>query len=59
MVTELAHNSKIELDYHVESTSNIALARNKAVQSASGQYLAFIDDDEVPLNDWLLTLLKA
>ena len=59
VVTELGHKSKVALGYHVESTSNIALARNKAVQSATGEYLAFIDDDEVPLNDWLLTLLKA
>ena len=59
VVTGLAHNSKIELGYHVESTSNIALARNKAVHFGRGEYLAFIDDDEVPLNDWLQTLLKA
>ncbi len=58
-VADFAVNSTVRIDYYTEATSNIALARNKAVQSATGEYLAFIDDDEVPQKDWLLTLLKA
>ena len=39
--------------YWVEPTRNIAMARNKAVQSAVGDFVAFIDDDEFPVPDWL------
>jgi glycosyltransferase involved in cell wall biosynthesis len=59
VVDDFANSSPIKTTYYVEPTSNIALARNKAVGSASGDYLAFIDDDEIPTNDWLLTLLQA
>jgi glycosyltransferase involved in cell wall biosynthesis len=43
----------------VESQQNIALARNKSVQNAKGNFLAIIDDDEFPPNNWLLILYKA
>jgi succinoglycan biosynthesis protein ExoM len=41
------------IGYWVEPAKNIALARNKAVQSAVGDFIAFIDDDEFPVPDWL------
>jgi glycosyltransferase involved in cell wall biosynthesis len=59
VVNEFANNSSIEMIYCMEPTPNIALARNKVLSHARGDYLAFIDDDEFPANDWLLVLLKA
>jgi glycosyltransferase involved in cell wall biosynthesis len=47
------------VDYYVEGERNIALARNKAVASAVGDYVAFVDDDEVPVDDWLLKLYET
>jgi succinoglycan biosynthesis protein ExoM len=35
---------------------NIAVARNMAVQSATGEIIAFIDDDETPCSEWLQQL---
>jgi len=49
----------VPIRYLVEPEQNIALARNKALEAASGQFVAFIDDDEVPESDWLITLLGA
>jgi succinoglycan biosynthesis protein ExoM len=43
----------MEIGYWVEPIRNIAMARNKAVQSAVGSFVAFIDDDEFPVPDWL------
>lgn len=48
-----------EVTYDAEPVQNIALARNRAVDAARGEYVAFIDDDELPGNDWLLTLLAT
>lgn len=45
--------------YCVEPEQNIALARNRALENAKGDYVAFIDDDELPATDWLATLLSA
>ncbi len=52
-------NSKIEIKYLCEPEQNIALARNKAVQNVNGNFIAFIDDDEIPIDRWLLNLYKT
>jgi succinoglycan biosynthesis protein ExoM len=51
--------SGIETTYAVEPEQNIALARNRALANARGEYVALIDDDEFPVSDWLLRLLAA
>lgn len=59
IVEETRKDSGITIDYYCEAEQNIALARNKAVQNASGDYLAFIDDDEIPCRKWLLNLYQS
>jgi len=56
---EFASASNMFVQYLVEARQNIALARNKAAANAKGEYLAFIDDDEIPPPSWLLTLFCA
>jgi len=56
---EFASVSNMFVQYLVEARQNIALARNKAAANAKGEYLAFIDDDEIPPPSWLLTLFCA
>lgn len=58
-VRRLQQSSDIRTDYFYEPEQNIALARNKAVENAEGNYIAFIDDDEFPVSDWLLNLYKT
>lgn len=45
--------------YCVEPRQNIAMARNRSLQNVDGEFIAFIDDDEIPAHDWLYTLLEA
>jgi succinoglycan biosynthesis protein ExoM len=49
----------LDVIYAVEPIQNIALARNMAVENATGDFIAFLDDDEFPAPDWLLNLLRA
>jgi succinoglycan biosynthesis protein ExoM len=58
-VREIEGSAGIVAQYCVEPRQNIALARNKAVENAVGNYIAFIDDDEFPQKTWLLTLYNA
>lgn len=58
-VSDFAGTSTIPITYCVEPRQNIALARNKAIENATGDFIAFIDDDEFPTKQWLLTLTKA
>jgi glycosyltransferase involved in cell wall biosynthesis len=58
-VANFAAMSAIPITYCVEPRQNIALARNKAIENANGDFVAFLDDDEFPTTCWLLTLFKA
>jgi succinoglycan biosynthesis protein ExoM len=49
----------VAISYAIEPEQNIALARNRAVATARGDYVAFIDDDEEPDRNWLSELHKA
>ena len=59
VVTEFAAAAGAAVRYCVEPRRNIALARNRAVQNAVGDFIAIIDDDEEPAPDWLLRLIEA
>ena len=59
VVREFALTSAIPIHYCVECQQSIAMARNKAVSNASGDFIAFIDDDEFPEQRWLLNLFQA
>lgn len=54
-----AIHSKLSISYYIQPEQNIALARNKAIENAEGDFIALIDDDEFPLEDWLLNHYKA
>jgi glycosyltransferase involved in cell wall biosynthesis len=56
---DFAVRCPIPVKYCVESRQNISLARNKAVENATGDFIAFIDDDEYPTRSWLRTLFKT
>jgi succinoglycan biosynthesis protein ExoM len=59
LVAEFSSTSPVHVTYCSESQQNIALARNKALQYAEGDFIAFIDDDEFPMEDWLCNLFKT
>jgi succinoglycan biosynthesis protein ExoM len=59
VVDRFSAGSPLAVTYCVEPEQNIALARNRAVQHATGDYVAFIDDDELPQTDWLVRMLEA
>jgi succinoglycan biosynthesis protein ExoM len=59
IVEEIADRSRMTFLYCVEPRQNIALARNRAIENASGDFIAFIDDDEFPIRRWLVNLYTA
>lgn len=48
-----------EITYLHCPASNISIARNACLDNASGDFLAFIDDDEVAAKEWLVCLLET
>jgi len=59
LVADFAADAAIAVTYCVEPQQNISLARNRAIANATGDFIAFIDDDEFPAKRWLLTLFEA
>jgi len=59
IVSLFAQKAPIRIAYCTEPRQNIALARNLALAQAGGEFVAFIDDDEIPGRDWLLRLLET
>jgi len=58
-VNEVKAISRVPIVYCNEPRQNIARARNKAVEIATGEFIAFIDDDEFPCERWLLEMFQA
>lgn len=59
-----ANRKGIKLKYAVEPEQNISHARNRAISLSEGKYIACIDDDEYPSNEYWLanyhkTLIKT
>jgi succinoglycan biosynthesis protein ExoM len=54
-----ASGAPFEIDYDIQPLRNIALTRNRSVEMARGEWLAFIDDDERAPPGWLRQLFEA
>lgn len=59
VISTFSSTTRLPVKYCVEPQQNIALARNRALQNADGDLIAFIDDDEFPTEDWLCNLYKT
>jgi succinoglycan biosynthesis protein ExoM len=59
VASDFAATASVPITYCVEPRQNISLTRNKAIEHADGDYVAFIDDDEFPIQDWLRHLFET
>jgi succinoglycan biosynthesis protein ExoM len=59
IAASFANRATVATKYCCEPRRNIALARNKAIDNADGEFVAFIDDDEFPADDWLSRLVET
>lgn len=59
VVSAFAQRSRRAVHYDCEPERNISLTRNRAVRNATGNLVAFIDDDEQPVREWLVRLYHA
>lgn len=58
-VAAFAAEVDFPVHYAIEPRQNISLARNRAAALATGDYVAWLDDDEFATADWLLHLLRT
>lgn len=56
---EFKNSDKIWLEYYNQPKKNISLTRNICVKYSCGEYLLFIDDDEIADSNWVSEHLNA
>ena len=59
LVRDCATAFPFKLRYCFEPNRNIAMVRNKSLEHSEGDAIAFIDDDEFPVKEWLVHLVKT
>ena len=59
IVERSAAQSAVAIRYVHEPRPGIAHARNRGIAESQGEFIAFIDDDELPARVWLEALLKT
>lgn len=59
VVEAFASEVQFGVSYFVEPRQSFSLARNRAVEEATGEFVAFIDDDEFATRQWLLNLFNT
>lgn len=59
VVDRFARESHLPIVFDLEPQRNFALVRNRTLDLAAGDFIAFVDDDEVPVPEWLSKLLET
>lgn len=59
VVEKFRQTAPFRVDYDVQPVPNISLTRNRTVELATGDWIAFIDDDERAPKEWLRLLTTA
>ncbi len=58
-VTKFTSTSELNVKYYNDPNPGVANARNTALKAAKGRYLAFLDDDQEALENWLQNYVKT
>ncbi|WBA84458.1 glycosyltransferase family 2 protein [Endozoicomonas sp. GU-1] len=59
IIDDISRDYPFDIKYFSEPEKNIATARNKSIEMATGEWLAFIDDDEEADSNWISQLLNT
>lgn len=58
-IEQFRARNKINIRYISVPETGVANVRNAALKAARGQYLAFLDDDQVASSNWLSEMMEA
>jgi succinoglycan biosynthesis protein ExoM len=59
VVEQFARSVPVRVSYAVEPRKGLSAARNRTLELGTGEWLAFIDDDEIADADWLMRLVAC
>lgn len=50
---------KLEVRYYLEKKQGLAIARNTGIRVSTGEIIAFLDDDAIPSENWISSIISA
>jgi succinoglycan biosynthesis protein ExoM len=59
VINDFVKAGRTNIKYFTQPTKNISLTRNKSVAESSGEYIMFIDDDEIAAPEWIQVMLDT
>lgn len=59
VITRVAEEMNVPVTYVHAPAGNISIARNAGLDAADGDWIAFLDDDEIVPKDWLAALFAC
>jgi succinoglycan biosynthesis protein ExoM len=59
IIERMAHDIPFPIRYDIEPRKGLSFARNRALETARGDWLALIDDDEIAEPNWIAELLNC
>ncbi len=59
VVEDFCNLETLKIKYYTQPVKNISLTRNKCVENSTGEYILFIDDDEIASPDWIQSMVDT
>lgn len=59
IVADFKDASRLSLKYFTQPIKNISLTRNKCIENSKGEYILFIDDDEIAAPEWIQSMVDT
>jgi len=59
IMEDFKNPQNFDLKYFIQPIKNISLTRNKGVENSIGEYLLFIDDDEIAAPEWIQSMVDT
>ena len=58
LISQLAPSLPVPLRYIYEPCQGAGIARRRAIEEAKGTFVGFLDDDNLPAGDWVITAYR-
>ncbi|MGA7836761.1 MAG: glycosyltransferase family 2 protein [Ignavibacteriaceae bacterium] len=59
IIDDFKNTKNLNVKYYIQPIKNISLTRNKGIENSKGDYILFIDDDEIAAPEWIQSMVDT